>query len=279
MANLLKQLELEELSLVDRPANAQATVSLFKRDNSEGDTMSEELTKMTDGQKEEMDKMSDDMKSKMKMYMDKGMSYDKAKAMANEDMKKADDPSEEIQTLKAENERLRKGLLEEGYVIKADTIEKKAEEEFIEYGGEQINKADVPAPILKALEEAEIEKADAALTKRAEAELPHFSVDVAKKLMTAVERWTKWTCSWKPCKLLIRLLQTRWKSLVSRMLMASSLLQMTRWNLSSRLTWKPTTSKNRTTLKPIVLLLRQTKAVKSLKPFVKETNYGCVPIA
>src|SRR6056297_1674333 len=188
MANLLKQLELEELSLVDRPANAQATVSLFKRDNSEGDTMSEELTKMTDGQKEEMDKMSDDMKSKMKMYMDKGMSYDKAKAMANEEMMKADNPSEEIQTLKAENERLRKGLLEEGYVIKADTIEKKAPEEFIEYGGEQINKADVPAPILKALEEAEIEKADAALTKRAEAELPHFSVDVAKKLMTAVEK-------------------------------------------------------------------------------------------
>src|SRR6056297_1966939 len=103
MANLLKQLELEELSLVDRPANAQATVSLFKRDNSEGDTMSEELTKMTDGQKEEMDKMSDDMKSKMKMYMDeKGMSYDKAKAMCESDMKKADDESaDEIATLKA----------------------------------------------------------------------------------------------------------------------------------------------------------------------------------
>jgi len=185
MANLLKQLELEELSLVDRPANAQATVSLFKRDNSEGDTMSEELTKMTDGQKEEMDKMSDGMKSKMKMYMEqKGMSYDKAKAMANEDMKKAD----EVETLKAENEKLRKALLDEGFVIKADTIEKKAPEEFIEYGGEQINKADVPAPILKALEEAEIEKADAALTKRAEAELPHFSVEVAKGLLTAVEK-------------------------------------------------------------------------------------------
>ena len=34
MANLLKELELDELSLVDRPANAQAMVSLFKRDNS-----------------------------------------------------------------------------------------------------------------------------------------------------------------------------------------------------------------------------------------------------
>src|SRR6056297_406501 len=184
MANLLKQLELEELSLVDRPANAQAMVSLFKRDNSDGDTMTE-ITKMTDGQKEEMDKMSDDMKSKMKMYMEeKGMSYDKAKAMCESDMKKAD----EVETLKAENERLRKGLLDEGYVIKADAIEKKAPEEFIEYGGEQINKADVPAPILKALEEAEIEKADAALTKRAEAELPHFKTEVAKSLLVAVEK-------------------------------------------------------------------------------------------
>jgi len=196
MANLLKQLELEELSLVDRPANAQATVSLFKRDNSQGDDMSE-IEKMTDGQKEEMDKMSDDMKSKMKMYMEeKGMSYDKAKAMCEkemkeEDTKKADEVSDlqaELDLLKSENERLRKGLLDEGYVIKADTIEKKAPEEFIEYGGEQINKADVPAPILKALEEAEIEKADAALTKRAEEELPHFSTEVAKNLLVAVEK-------------------------------------------------------------------------------------------
>ena len=37
MPNLLKNLQLEELSLVDRPANAQAMVSLFKRDNSQKD--------------------------------------------------------------------------------------------------------------------------------------------------------------------------------------------------------------------------------------------------
>ena len=184
MPTLLENLMLEEVSLVDKGASIGAHVTLFKRDTSEGDNMSE-VSKMTDGQKEEMDKMSDDMKSKMKMYMEeKGMSYDKAKAMCESDMKKAD----EVETLKAENERLRKGLLDEGYVIKADAIEKKAPEEFIEYGGEQINKADVPAPILKALEEAEIEKADAALTKRAEAELPHFKTEVAKSLLVAVEK-------------------------------------------------------------------------------------------
>ena len=173
MPNLLKQLQLEELSLVDRPANPLAMAPLFKRDTSEGDTMTETT-----------EKMSDDMKAKLKPYMDKGMSEDEAMKAYNMDMKKAD----EVETLKAENERLRKALIENEFVIKADAIEKKAPVEFIEYGGEKINKADVPAPILKALEEAEIEKADATLTKRAEAELPHFKVDVAKKLLTAVEK-------------------------------------------------------------------------------------------
>ena len=52
MPNLLKNLQLEELSLVDRPANAQAMVSLFKRDNSE-----------------EFEKMDKEMEAKVKAYM------------------------------------------------------------------------------------------------------------------------------------------------------------------------------------------------------------------
>lgn len=200
MANLLKQLELDELSLVDRPANAQAMVSLFKRDNSNGDDMTETLEKM--GYDE----------AKVKAYMEeKGCSREeamKAMGMEEEAAEKADEPVEEtekaeevvveevaekadeadprdaeIETLKAENERLRKSLIEDGYVIKADTIEKKAEPEYLEYAGEQVNKADIPAVILKALEEAEVAKADAELTKRAEEALPHFDVDVAKSLV------------------------------------------------------------------------------------------------
>ena len=177
MPTMLENLMLEEVSLVDKGASIGAHVTLFKRDTSEGDNMSE------------VTKMSDDMKAKLKPYMDKGMSEEEAMKAYEMDMKKADDESaDEIATLKAENERLRKALIENEFVIKADTIEKKAPEEFIEYGGEQINKADVPAPILKALEEAEIEKADAALTKRAEAELPHFKTEVAKSLLVAVEK-------------------------------------------------------------------------------------------
>jgi len=189
MPSLLKQLELEELSLVDRPANAQAMVSLFKRDNSDEEEMTETLEKM--GYDED----------KLKAYM-KEKGCGRAEAMEAlkmdepEDMKKseeidpvvaeideADIAQAEIDTLKAENERLRKSLIEAGYVIKAESIEKKAEPEYLEYNGEQVNKADIPAVILKALEEAEVAKADAELTKSATESLPHFDVDVAKSLV------------------------------------------------------------------------------------------------
>ena len=198
MPNLLKNLHLEELSLVDRPANAQAMVSLFKRDTSH-----EDITKMTD-----------EMEAKVKAYMEekacgkeeamKALGYDMMKS--EEEAIEAPEPVEvdkaeeveeapeavevdvealkaDVETLKAENERLRKGLIENGYVIKAEAIEKKAEVEMLEIEGEMVSKSDIPAPVLKALEAAAIEKADIELTKRAGEALPHFSVDVAKALV------------------------------------------------------------------------------------------------
>ena len=190
MPNLLKNLHLEELSLVDRPANAQAMVSLFKRDTSE-----EEITKMTD-----------EMEAKVKAYMEekacgkeeamKALGYDMEKqeeAEAVETEKSAEEATAEeidldtlkadVETLKAENERLRKGLIENGYVIKTDAIEKKAEAEMMEVSGEMVAKSDIPAPVLKALEEAAVEKADIELTKRAGEALPHFDLSVAKSLV------------------------------------------------------------------------------------------------
>ena len=200
MPNLLKNLHLEELSLVDRPANAQAMVSLFKRDNSV-----EEITKMTD-----------EMEAKVKAYMEekacgkeeamKALGYDMMKSeeeaveapeavevdkAEEEEVAEAPEAVEvdvealkaDVETLKAENERLRKGLIDNGYVIKAEAIEKKAEVEMLEVEGEMVVKSDIPAPVLKALEAAAVEKADIELTKRAGEALPHFSVDVAKALV------------------------------------------------------------------------------------------------
>ena len=76
MPNLLKNLHLEELSLVDRPANAQAMVSLFKRDTSE-----EEITKMTD-----------EMEAKVKAYMEeKACGKEEAMKALGYDMEKAEE--------------------------------------------------------------------------------------------------------------------------------------------------------------------------------------------
>ena len=201
MPNLLKNLHLEELSLVDRPANAQAMVSLFKRDNSEEETM----------------KMNEDMEAKVKAYMDdKGCGRGEAMKALGYDMEKADEvvteevaekaapeveaveaPEIDVEALKAdvdrltaENQHLRKGLIDNGYVIRADSIEKKAEEEMMDIDGEMVAKSDIPAPVLKALEAAavakrehEIEKADLELTKKAEEVLPHFETGAAKSLL------------------------------------------------------------------------------------------------
>lgn len=184
MPNLLKNLHLEELSLVDRPANAQAMVSLFKRDNSfEG-----------------INKMNEEMETKVAAYMkDKGCGRADAMKALGYDMEKAEEVAEEVEVaekaeevnpleaeveaLKAENETLRKGLIDNGYVITAEAIEKKAEVEMMDIEGEMVVKSDIPAPVLKALEAAALEKADVALTKSAEEALPNFDLAVAKSLV------------------------------------------------------------------------------------------------
>ena len=214
MPNLLKNLQLEELSLVDRPANAQAMVSLFKRDNSE-----EEVSKMT----------NEEMEAKVKAYMEekqcgrpeamKALGYDEDMMKSEEveaeaveateeapEVEKADEEAEapeaevekaeeeateeqrefdfeKFDRLMVENQLLRKSLIENGYVIYADKVEKKSDVEMMEIEGEMVAKSDIPAPVLKALEAAAIEKADVALTKRAEETLPHFDLGVAKELL------------------------------------------------------------------------------------------------
>jgi len=172
MATELLELQLEELSLVDRPANAEAMVTLFKRDI----------------QPEETTKMDED---KIKAYVEeKGCGRAEAMKALGYETEKSEEESEamkaleaEVETLKAENERLRKGLIDNGFVIKAEAIEKKAPAEFIEVEGGQINKADIPAPILKKLEEAEAAQEAAEIAKKAEETLPNFKPEVAQALM------------------------------------------------------------------------------------------------
>jgi len=176
MPTELINLELDELSLVPKGANPMAKAPIFKALN--GDDMTDEL-----------EKMAPEMDAKIKEYM-KAKSCDRKTAM--DALMKSFDEVEtltaDVEKLKVENERLRKSFLDEGYSIEADKVTKAVVPEYVTYEGEQINKADIPAPILKALETAEVEKADAALTKRAEATLPHFDVATAKGLLSAVDK-------------------------------------------------------------------------------------------
>lgn len=176
MPTMLENLMLEEVSLVDKAANQHAQITLFKRDNSEEETMDE-------------DKMTPEMDAKIKAYM-KAKSCDRKTAMSalmkfDEFEAEAESRLSEVETLKADNEKLRKALLDEGFRITQEGIHKKAPEEFIEVEGEQINKADIPAPILKKLEEAEIEKAENAIQKRCKETLPNISEDHARVLLKA----------------------------------------------------------------------------------------------
>ena len=183
MTNILLDLELDELSLVDRPANQAATICLIKRDN----TMNLEERKA--------------------YYMDKGMSEDEALKKAKEDMKKsddtvaeepevskADDASDadmllaEVDAAKAEIKRLAKALEDNGFVVTEETVTKAEEPEYYEFNGEQIVKSDIPAPILKALEEVELEKRQVALRKQAEEILPNFDTEVAASILGYVAK-------------------------------------------------------------------------------------------
>lgn len=178
MPTELVNLTLSELSLVDRPANPLAMAPIFKADTSNGEDMTEET-----------ENMSPEMDAKIKAYM-KTKGCDRKTAMNA--LMKFDETEAEVEALKADvdklkadNEALRKSLLEEGYKITAEGVEKKAPEEFIEIEGEQINKADIPAPILKRLEEAEIERAEVAISKRCKEILPNLEEANARVLLKA----------------------------------------------------------------------------------------------
>ena len=196
MTNILLDLELDELSLVDRPANQAATICLIKRD---------EIM-------EDMEKGYDSYLDERKMYyMDKGMGEDEAMKKAKEELDKMSakekeelmarlgkaDEAEvaqealflaEVDALKAEVSRLSKALEENGYVVSDEEVTKAEEPEYLEVEGEKVAKSDIPAPVLKALEEAAIEKRMVELRKQAEEILPNFDNEIAASLLAHVAK-------------------------------------------------------------------------------------------
>ena len=199
MTNILLDLELDELSLVDRPANQAATICLIKRDES----------------MEDMEKGYDSYLDERKMYyMDKGMGEDEAMKRAKEELDKmsakekeelmarlgkADEAEEtevdqealflaEVDALKAEVSRLSKALEDNGFAVTEEEVTKAEEPEYLEVEGEKVAKSDIPAPVLKALEEAAIEKRMVELRKQADEILPNFDNEIAASLLAHVAK-------------------------------------------------------------------------------------------
>ena len=207
MTTLLMDLELDELSLVDRPANQAATICLVKRDSpmqeeylkerqafhmeagaSEDEAMKmaeEELAKMREEQQKELfgQEGSEDADKAEDTEADK----EDDEADKEEDTQKSDELLAEVDSLKAENDRLSKALEDNGFTVTDEAITKAAPApEFIELDGEQIAKSDIPAPVLKALEAVEIEKQFIELKKQAAEILPNFDNDIAANILKAV---------------------------------------------------------------------------------------------
>lgn len=199
MTNILLDLELDELSLVDRPANQAATICLIKRDES----------------MEDMEKGYDSYLDERKAYyMDKGMGEDEAMKKAKDELDKMSDKEKEelmarlgkadeaevseveqgdlflaeVDALKAEVSRLTKALEDNGYVVADEEVTKAEEPEYVEFDGEKVVKSDIPAPVLKALEEAEIAKRHIELKKQAEEILPNFDNEIAASLLAHVAK-------------------------------------------------------------------------------------------
>lgn len=169
--NELLDLELDEVSLVDSPANKSATVALFKRETPMEDEIQteDELLKAYDDKKMSEDEMEDEMEDDEEEMMGNKKPARKSYKAENELLKS------EIASLQAKIEELSKGAVE-----KAD--------EMIEVDGEMIAKSSIPAPILKKLEEVEKAQKAEELRKRADEVLPNFkgTADQRGKLLKSI---------------------------------------------------------------------------------------------
>jgi len=171
--NELLDLQLDEVSLVDSPANKSATVALFKRDMNMAKAKEEDVEKgvcITIEVKSPEEEMAD-----MQMEAQQDQAEDVAAVGKSEELT-------EVETLKAEVERLSKALEEavQEEVAKA--------EEMIDFAGEMVAKSAIPEPVLKKLEEVQKAQEAQDLRKRAEEELPNFAgtADQRGKLLKSI---------------------------------------------------------------------------------------------
>jgi hypothetical protein len=172
----LEDIELLELSLVDAPANQHASVVLFKRSGYTDGVKPEMQGKTAKGEGpvtvEELTKKLEALQAQV---------TDLTKKAEDAEMTR-DEEAKAREKAEANAAALTKSVEDAGLDVKDGKVVKRADPEYVEIGGEKVEKSLVPAPVLKAIEAqaAAIAKMEAAaqeveLTKRGDAELPNLA--------------------------------------------------------------------------------------------------------
>lgn len=189
MTYALFDMDLDEISAVDQGANQHATVVLFKRVAPESlSGYTKPVKPFSEGNSKEGDRSVtvEELTKKLEGLQ----------AQVTDLTKTAADATTAKDTAEAALAALTKSAEAAGLDVKDGKIVKRAEPEYVEIDGEKVEKALVPAPILRAMEKqaADIAKMKAeaeevALAKRGSTELPNLAgTPLAKgRLLAAVE--------------------------------------------------------------------------------------------
>jgi hypothetical protein len=177
----LEDIEVLELSIVDNPANQHASVVLFKSSGYNPDVKPENTGSAAKG---DGSVTVEELTKKLEALQ----------AQVTDLTKKADDAEAAKVAAEAAVEALTKSAEAAGVDVVDGKIAKRADPEYVEIDGEKVEKALVPAPVLRAIEKqaAEIAKMAAKaeeveLAKRGETELPNLAgTALAKGRLLAV---------------------------------------------------------------------------------------------
>ncbi len=143
MTTILKELELDEVSLVDVPANQQAIVALFKRDNK----MTEQVEDVTKTLKEDVAKARSEVERLTKALIDNGFTIT-AEAVTKKAAEETIEVEGESIVKSAVPEVIWKTLKAQTEAIEKAAIEKRVADDLPNFRGTAVEKA----ALLKAVD-------------------------------------------------------------------------------------------------------------------------------
>ncbi len=160
MTTILKELELDEVSLVDVPANQQAMVAMFKRDNTDMTDKVDEITKAL----EDVAKARSDNERLTKALIENGFVIT-ADAVTKKAVEETIEVDGESIAKSAVPEVIWKTLKSQSEAIEKAAIEKRVADELPNFRGT----ADEKAALLKAIDASPMAKELLVLVKSADA--------------------------------------------------------------------------------------------------------------